>query len=59
MHELQALIRGHVLIESIDLKRLVELTEQHQDPESDEYKLLDTATNLILASYLEQAQKYI
>lgn len=59
MNELQALIQGKIAPTSMNLQNVIQWAEQYQDPTCDEYKLLELATNLILASYLEQAEKYI
>ena len=56
MQELQALIQGKVSAQMIDIDRLIELAQHYKDPNSAEYKLVELATNIILAQYLEKAQ---
>ena len=59
MQELQALIQGKIKPQSINIDRLILLAERHSDPISAEYKLLDLAINMVLASYLEKAQHHL
>lgn len=56
MQELQALIQGKVSAQMIDIDRLIELAQHYKDPNSAEYKLVELATNIVLAQYLEKAQ---
>lgn len=56
MQELQALIQGKVSAQMIDIDRLIELAQHYKDPNSAEYKLVELATNIVLAKYLEKAQ---
>ncbi|TCH64047.1 hypothetical protein [Acinetobacter sp. ANC 4862] len=59
MQELQALIQGKIPPQTINIDRLIVLAEQHPTPMSAEYKLLELAINIVLASYLEKAQKHL
>ena len=56
MQELQALIQGKVSAQMNDIDRLIELAQHYKDPNSAEYKLVELATNIVLAKYLEKAQ---
>ncbi|OTG84385.1 hypothetical protein B9T33_00895 [Acinetobacter sp. ANC 5054] len=59
MHELQALIQGKISAQVIDIDHLIELAHRYKDPNSAEYKLVELATNIVLAKYLEKAQKVL
>ncbi len=59
MKKLQALIQGDLTPEEISLDELLMLAEQYCDESSSEYKLLELATNLVLAYYLEKANHYV
>ncbi|NNH87414.1 hypothetical protein [Acinetobacter terrae] len=59
MQELQALIQGKIPPQTINIDRLIVLAEQYPKPTSAEYKLLELAINIVLASYLEKAQKHL
>ncbi len=59
MQELQALIQGKIPPQAIKIDKLIMLAEHYSQPASAEYKLLELATNIVLASYLEKAQKYL
>ena len=59
MNELQALIQGKIPPHAIQIEHLIQLAELYPDPHSAEYKLIDLATNIILASALEKALKYL
>jgi hypothetical protein len=59
MKKLQALIQGNVTAEEISLDELLHLAEKYTDETSSEYKLLELATNLVLAYYLEKANHYV
>ena len=59
MQTLQALIQGRISPQTIDPDQLIALAKQYTQPTSAEYKLLELALNMILASYLEQAQKQL
>lgn len=59
MQEIQAIIQGTLAPQAINIQSLIALTKLYNDPQSEEYKLLEIATNMVLASYLEQAQQYI
>ena len=59
MKKLQALIQGDLEPEEISLDELLNLAEQYSDEYSSEYKLLELATNLVLAYYLEKANHYV
>ena len=59
MYELQALIQGKIPPQAINIDRLIVLAEGYPTPNSAEYKLLELAINMVLASYLEKAQKYL
>lgn len=59
MQELQALIQGKIKPQSINIDRLILLAERYSDPISAEYKLLDLAINMVLASYLDKAQHHL
>jgi hypothetical protein len=43
----------------IDIERLIELANTYRNPNSAEYKLVELATNIVLAKYLEKAQKVL
>lgn len=45
--------------QAIDLDQLIAFAQQYTQPTSAEYKLLELAINMVLASYLEQAQKQL
>ncbi|MHA3892548.1 hypothetical protein [Acinetobacter sp. GXMZU3951] len=59
MQDIQALIQGKVLPQAINLDELIAMAEQYPQHTSTEYKLLELATNIVLASYLEQAQQHL
>ncbi|KAB0625123.1 hypothetical protein F7P75_11630 [Acinetobacter gandensis] len=59
MQELQALIQGKISAQAIDIDQLLALAKKYNDPNSSEYKLVDLATNIVLAKYLEKAKKVI
>ena len=59
MQNLQALIQGRLTPQAIDLDQLIACAQQYTQPTSAEYKLLELAINMVLASYLEQAQKQL
>lgn len=59
MKKLQALIQGELTPEEISLDELLNLAQQYSDENSSEYKLLELATNLVLAYYLEKANHYV
>lgn len=59
MQELQALIQGKIPPQAINIEQLIVLAERYPKPMSAEYKLLELAINMVLASYLEQAQKQL
>ena len=59
MQNLQALIQGRITPQAIDLDQLIASAQQNTQPTSAEYKLLELAINMVLASYLEQAQKQL
>ncbi|MEN3979290.1 hypothetical protein [Acinetobacter sp. CWB-B33] len=59
MQNLQALIQGKVSPQAINLDDLIEMAEQHPQPNSAEYKLIELAANIVLAKYLEKAQKFL
>lgn len=59
MKKLQALIQGELRPEEISLDELLNLAQQYSDENSSEYKLLELATNLVLAYYLEKANHYV
>lgn len=59
MQEIQAIIQGTLAPQAINIDSLIALTKLHTDPNSEEYQLLEIVTNMVLASYLEQAQKHI
>ena len=52
MQELQALIQGKISPQVIDIERLIELANTYRNPNSAEYKLVELATNIVLAKYL-------
>ena len=56
---LQALIRNEISPQAINVEQLIDLTEQYNDPQSAEYKLVELALNIILGSYLEKASNLI
>ncbi|WP_122898972.1 hypothetical protein [Acinetobacter sp. B51(2017)] len=59
MQELEALLQGQIAPQAVCLDNLVELALLHAQPESTEYEIIDLASNLLLASYLKQAQEYL
>lgn len=59
MQELQALIQGRIPPQAINIEQLIVLAERHPKPMSAEYKLLELAINIVLASYLEKAQIHL
>jgi len=59
MQELQALIQGKIPPQTIKIDNLIMLAEHYSQPSSAEYKLLELAINIVLASYLEKAQKHL
>ena len=59
MQELQALIQGKIHPQTIKIDNLIMLAEHYSQPSSAEYKLLELAINIVLASYLEKAQKHL
>ncbi|OTG97444.1 MULTISPECIES: hypothetical protein [Acinetobacter] len=59
MQELQALIQGKIPPQAINIDQLIELAERYPKPMSAEYKLLELAINIVLASYLEKAQTHL
>lgn len=59
MDELQALIQGKIPPQSVQINDLLKIAEQYTDPNSAEYKLVDLATNIVLATALEKTLKYV
>lgn len=59
MKEVQALIQGTLSPNKVDINQLLTWAEEHPDPQSNEYKLLELALNIVLASYLEKAHKHV
>ncbi|KJV43843.1 hypothetical protein ABFP25_04325 [Acinetobacter indicus] len=59
MHELQALIQRKISPQDINVENLVALAEHYSQPHSAEYKLVELALNIVLASYLEKAQQLV
>lgn len=59
MQEVEAFLQEKISFHQIDVNKLVELTKTHQDPDSQEYKLLELTLNQVLSKYLEVAQSYI
>lgn len=59
MQELQALIQGKIPPQTIKIDNLIMLAKHYSQPTSAEYKLLELAINIVLASYLEKAQKHL
>ncbi len=59
MQQLQAIIQGQLPPLQTDLEHLITLAEQHPQPASSEFKLLEMVLNIVLASYLEQALEYV
>ena len=59
MQQLQALIHKKISPQDIDVNHLVELAKRYPQPQSAEYKLIELALNIVLASYLEKAQQHI
>jgi hypothetical protein len=59
MQELQALLQGQIAPQAVCLESVLQLAMQHANPDSIEYEMIDLATNLLLASYLQQAQEYL
>lgn len=59
MKEVQALIQGTLSPNKVDIQQLLVWAEQYSDPQSNEYKLLELALNIVLASYLEKAHKHV
>ena len=50
MQELQALIQGKIPPQAINIELLIVLAERYPKPMSAEYKLLELAINIVLAS---------
>lgn len=59
MQELQALIQGKIPPQAINIEQLIVLAKRYPKPMSAEYKLLELAINIVLASYLEKAQIHL
>ncbi|CAB1208193.1 hypothetical protein [Acinetobacter bouvetii] len=59
MQELQALIQGKIPPQTVKIEHLIALAERYPQTTSAEYKLLELATNIVLASYLEKAHKHL
>lgn len=59
MQNLYALLQGKIAPQEIDLKELIQLARQHNSEQSPEYEVIDLATNLLLDSYIKQAQEYL
>ena len=59
MQELQALIQGKIPPQAINIEQLIVLAERYPKPMSAEYKLLELAISIVLASYLEKAQTHL
>ena len=59
MQELQALLQGQIAPQAVCLENVVALALQHAHPDSTEYEMIDLATNILLTSYLKQAQEYL
>ena len=59
MQDIQALIQGKVPPHTINLDELIAMAERYPQHTSTEYKLLEIAANIVLASYLEQAQQHL
>lgn len=59
MQELQALIQGKIPPQAINIEQLIVLAERYPKPMSAEYKLLELAINIVLASYLEKVQTHL
>lgn len=59
MQEVEAFLQEKISFHQIDVNKLVELTKTYQDPDSQEYKLLELTLNQVLSKYLEIAQSYI
>ena len=55
VQELHALIQGKISPQAIPVDRLLALAEQFPNPTSSEYKLIELALNIVLASYLDKA----
>ncbi|TCB82463.1 hypothetical protein [Acinetobacter sp. ANC 4173] len=59
MQDIQALIQGTVPPQAINLDELIAMAEHYPQHTSTEYKLLEIAANIVLASYLEKAQQHL
>ena len=59
MQELQALIQGKISPFAIKIDHLIKMAEKYPEPNSSEYKLVELATNIVLAKHLEKAQKFL
>lgn len=59
MHTLQALVQGKVTPQMISIDHLIEMAKCYNDPHSAEYKLIELATNILLAQALDQALKHV
>lgn len=55
IQELHALIQGKISPQVVPLDHLIALAEQYPDSNSSEYKLIELALNIVLASYLDKA----
>lgn len=59
MQQIQALVQGKISAQAINIDELIEMAKKYQQPNSAEYKLVELATNIVLAKYLEKAQKFL
>lgn len=59
MQNFQALIQGKISPQAINLDELIDMAKKYQQPNSAEYKLIELAANLVLAAYLDKAQKVL
>jgi len=59
MQDIQDLIRGQLPPQAINLDELIAMAEHYPQHTSTEYKLLEIAANIVLASYLDKAQQHL
>lgn len=59
MQQIEDFLKEKISFKEIDLDMLLQLTIQHTDPASHEYKLLELTLNQLLSRYLEIAKSYV
>ena len=51
--------QGKIPPQAINIENLIALAERYPSKQSAEYKMIELAVNIVLASYLEKAQKHV